>query len=103
MTQPGFTFAPEPNTEPTSLAEKLAAYFKARPNQWIDGRRLEDIAGRYAWRTRVSDCRRQLGMTIENRQRRVRRVLNLDGEDCDLGSYTVSEYRYVPNDAVKAA
>jgi hypothetical protein len=68
-----------------SLTQALATYFRARPNVWIDGRDLE-FAGRYAWRSRVSDCR-QLGMRIDNRQRRHRRV--------DGTSHITSEYRFV--------
>lgn len=49
--------------------DAVAAYLQARPNQWVSGLELAKIGGAYAWRTRVSDCRTQLGMTIENRQR----------------------------------
>lgn len=71
-----------------SLTLTLAAFFKQHPNQWIDGRVLARIAGSYAWRSRVSDCRTTLQMTIENRQERHMAV------DCSM--YTVSLYRYVP-------
>jgi hypothetical protein len=70
-----------------SFRQMVAAFFKARPNEWIDAVALEGVGGRQAWRTRVSECRRQ-GMNIENRVRRERNVIG-DG-------YTVSEYRYVP-------
>ena len=67
----------------TTLAGIVAAYFKARPGQWIDGRDLMTVAGSYGWRTRVSDCRRPpYNLRIDNRQRRV-------------GQYTVSEYMLV--------
>lgn len=67
-----------------SRNEQLAAFFRARPNQWIDGRRLE-FAGSYAWRTRVSNLRKApFGMVIENRLR------------ATLPGALVSEYRYVP-------
>lgn len=76
-------------------AEILAEFFKRRPLVWIDGRELE-IAGRYAWRSRVSDLRRApFLMRIENRQRRVQRA---DGEHV-----TVSEYRFVPDVRVQQA
>lgn len=71
-----------------TLAAAVAAFFKARPNAWIDGRDVMQIAGAYGWRTRISDCRRQFGMQISNRQRRVRAG---GGQ-----SFTVSEYRYTP-------
>ena len=66
-----------------TLVDAVAAYFRAHPGQWIDGRQLADIGGAYAWRSRVSDARTKLKMHIENRQRTV-------------GQWTVSEYRYVP-------
>lgn len=68
--------------------ERVEQYFKARSGQWIDGKDLEAIGGRYAWRSRVSDCRTQRGMTIENRLRHI--------QQDDGTRFTVSEYRYVP-------
>ena len=61
---------------------RVEEYFRARPDQWIDGLAIAQVGGAYAWRSRVSDCR-TLGMNIENRQRKV-------------GEVTVSEYRFVP-------
>lgn len=69
-----------------SFTERVADHFKAHAGEWIDGRDFEAIGGRYAWRSRISNCRTQLGMVIENRQRQVKRA---NGE-----SYTISEYRY---------
>ena len=70
--------------------DRVAAYFKDRPHVWIDGISLEPVGGKYAWRSRVSDCRRELGMTIENRQRRE--------WDAFTGEwFTISEYCYVPS------
>jgi hypothetical protein len=74
-------------TDRATLNDKLEAYLKARPLTWIDGKDLEQVAGRYGWRTRVSNLRRHRGMTIENRQRCVRLT---------TANYTVSEYRYMP-------
>ena len=68
-----------------TLTEKVAAVFKAEPYQWIDGRRFAEVGGYGGWRTRVSDCRQQLGMTIVNRTRRE-------------GRFTISEYMYRPAD-----
>ena len=72
-----------------TLRDRLADYLKdpEQAGAWIDGRELATIAGQYAWRTRLSECRTKLGMTIENRQR------VLEGAH---GRYTVSEYRYLP-------
>ena len=66
-----------------TFAGKVAAYFKARPGQWIDGRDILKIAGCYGWRTRISDCRRPpYSLDIRNRQRRT-------------NGYIVSEYMLV--------
>jgi hypothetical protein len=64
--------------------ERVASHFMAHPHQWIDGLSLENVGGRYAWRTRISDCRNDLHMTIENRQRW-------------SNGRKVSEYRYIPD------
>jgi hypothetical protein len=52
---------------------RVEEYFRARPDQWIDGLAIAQVGGAYAWRSRVSDCR----------QRKV-------------GEVTISEYRFVP-------
>lgn len=66
--------------------EKLLALFRARPLEWINAETLLDIAGVYAWRTRVSEARkvfkREFG-NIENKQIRKSNIV-------------VSLYRYVP-------
>jgi hypothetical protein len=78
-----------------TLCARLAAHFSARPGQWIDGRELGQIAGAYAWRSRVSDLRHlPYNLTIENRQRKEQTML---GEP-----FTVSEYRWMPDIAVYA-
>lgn len=69
----------------TSFRDKVAAFFQARSGQWINGLAIAQVGGVYGWRTRISDCRLQLGMTIENRVRYE-------------GRKKVSEYRYVPDD-----
>jgi hypothetical protein len=66
-----------------TFRDRVEDYFRTRPSQWIDGLAIAQVGGAYAWRSRVSDCR-ALGMTIENRQRKV-------------GELTVSEYRFVPH------
>lgn len=70
--------------------DALAAYFRAHPHTWIDGMELARIAGSYAWRSRCADCRTQLSMVIENRQRRV-------------GRRVISEYRYLPSTLLEIA
>lgn len=73
-----------------TLNDRLAAYFKARPYQWVDGMELARVAGSYAWRSRCSELRRQpFNMVIENRVRQ--RIVNVDG-----ATVKVSEYAYMP-------
>lgn len=50
-----------------SFMHRVAAYLQARPNTWIDGMVIAQIGGCYASRTRISECRRKLHMTIENK------------------------------------
>lgn len=69
-----------------TFTTRVMALFQAHENQWIDARDLEAVGGRQAWRSRVSNCRTQFGMHIENR---LRSVPFKDGT-----RYTVSEYRY---------
>lgn len=73
-----------------TFRDAVAEYFKTRPNVWVDAVCLEFIGGRQAWRSRVSDCRTELGMVIENRQRRPGRI---DGRVCGP---VISEYCYRP-------
>ena len=61
----------------------LARYFREHPGIWVDGLTLGQLAGAYAWRSRLTNVRQIHGMCIENRQRKV-------------GRRTVSEYRYQP-------
>ena len=72
--------------------DAVAGYFKAHPGVWIDGLELARIGGAYAWRTRVSEARRELGMDIETR---VRRMPNSQRK--------VSEYRYRPANLLEIA
>lgn len=71
----------------TSFRDRTAAYFKCRPNEWIPAIDFESVGGRQAWRTRIAECRTQLGMAIENRCRTITRP--------DGTTYVLSEYRYV--------
>ena len=87
MTQPSLLDALDVQDAATFTAA-VARYFRARPGVWVRATDLERVGGRQAWRTRVSDARRQYGMTIENRCRSVRWE---DGK-----TYRLSEYRWVP-------
>ena len=79
-----------------SFTDRVEALFKARPDTWVDAIELERIGGRQAWRTRVSQCRRERGMVIENKQMKQR--------DPQGRVWTTSLYRWVsqPQDAVEA-
>jgi hypothetical protein len=74
-----------------TFRDRVADHFKAHAGQWIDGLVLEDIGGKYAWRTRVSDCRKQLAMQIDNRIE-----TRADGSKRSL-------YRYVPTSLLELA
>lgn len=65
-----------------TFRDAVAAHLQAHAGEWVNAETLMDLGGRYAWRTRVSEARTQLGLTIQNRQRR-------------MGQRTVSEYRLV--------
>ena len=77
----------DPSPSSQAYRDRVAGVFKRSPGAWIDGRALGRIGGEYAWRTRVSECRTQLGMNIKNRQRRENKR-------------TVSEYCYIPKEAM---
>lgn len=63
-------------------------YFEARPNQWISAYELMAVGGKMAWRSRVSNARRDFQMTIENKVVR------------DAEGVATSYYRFVkPADA----
>lgn len=64
--------------------DAVAAYFKAYPGQWIDGMELAKVGGCYASRTRIAECRTQLGMDIKNQVRTM------------PGGRKVSLYQYRP-------
>ena len=67
-----------------TFRDAVALRLSARAGQWVNADDLMAVGGKYAFRTRVSECRRQLGMTIENKVER-----NADG-------VATSWYRYVP-------
>lgn len=88
MSMPLFDQNPTPTT---TMAARVARYFRERPGQWVAGRTIATFAGMYAWRTRISDIRRApYFMQIQNRQRR---VLRDDGTP-----FTISEYRFITKD-----
>ncbi len=76
-------------TKPMKLNDKVDQFFQARLGQWVDAGELLGVAGRFGWRTRVSNVRKRFkerGGDIKNRILRVK-----------LGDryITVSEYRAV--------
>lgn len=75
------------STPRESKTQRVAAYFQAHPLEWIDGDALRPFGGKYAYRTRISNCRKRLGMRIDNRQRTVKLATS---------TYVVSEYCYFP-------
>lgn len=87
MTQSPLPLVGSPRQKVT-LNDRLAEYFKARPNQDIDARDLLPIAGFAGWRSRVAELRfPPYSMVIENKWKTV---------DTPNGRRRVSWYRYVP-------
>ena len=71
-----------------TMAGRVAALLRERPNTWIDGREFSRIAGYAGWRTRISNVRRRpYLMRVRNRQRPVH---------VDDHTITISEYMYEP-------
>ena len=71
-----------------TLRDRVAHFFQAHPGEWIDGRVFMQVGGAYASRSRIAECRTQLGMNIQNQQRRFTRP--------DGSRYVISEYKFVP-------
>lgn len=82
MTQPSLPVA-------DTFTDAVADLFRSRPNKWIDARELMTVGGSFAWRTRISDARKQ-GMTIENKWHTVY---------TEYGTFRVSRYRYRTQEA----
>ena len=84
-----------------TFRDRVAALFKAKPNKWIDALEFQRIGGNLAFRTRISECRTELGMQVENRVRTVRHHTALCPnltDRCTCGrpvAFKVSEYMYV--------
>ena len=76
------------------FTQRVVDFLAARAGVWIPAIEFEAIGGRQAWRTRISDARAHLPVTIENRCTRVRRP--------DGTVFVRSEYRYTPRTPVAA-
>ncbi len=53
-----------------TFRDAIAEYLKAHPGQWISAYALMQIGGALAFRTRVSEARRELAMDIVNKVER---------------------------------
>lgn len=67
-----------------TFRDAIAEHLKARPYTWVSAYDLMKIGGALAFRTRVSEARRQLSMRIENRVTR------------DANGVAHSYYRFCP-------
>lgn len=55
-----------------SVVERLAAFFRAHPDEWVEDREIALVAGSRAWRTWCPDLKREpFLMFVETRQRRI--------------------------------
>jgi hypothetical protein len=88
-----------------SFNDRLEAFFREHANEWVNSDRIAEIAGKCAWRTRISNLRTERGLTIENRLQTKRRhaadcprlyAWDIAPCTCEPVRYTVSYYRYVP-------
>jgi hypothetical protein len=95
-----------------SFTQAVYDYLTARPGVWVNAVTLERIGGRCAWRTRVSEVRRQLHRegkgTIANKltyvvkhQPTCPKAQPRQTNDCDCAPerFTVSEYRFGPTES----
>ena len=71
--------------------DRVAAFLRAHPHEWVSAYVLMDLGGKLAFRTRCSECRTQLGMDVRNRVRRL-----ASGE-------AISEYQFVPAEVPQQA
>ena len=78
MTQASLNYDLQPDAD--TFTGRVAHLFLAHPGEWLDGLKIAQVGGAYAWRSRVADARREYGLVITNRQRRI-------------GKRVISEYR----------
>lgn len=53
-----------------SATERTAAFFRRNRKRWVSALLLLRVGGALAWRTEVSRCRTDLGMTIDHKSER---------------------------------
>ena len=78
MTQTSLNYDLQPDAD--TFTGRVAHLFLAHPGEWLNALDIARIGGMMAWRTRISNCRTEYGLRIENRVRRV-------------GKIKISEYR----------
>jgi hypothetical protein len=70
-----------------SACARLARLLLARRGEWIDGKVIATVAGGYAWRTRISNLRKEPWfLDVKNRYRHV----NEDGRKFVISEYMLS-------------
>lgn len=69
----------------STFRDQVAHFLQQHEGRWIHAVEFEAVGGRQAWRTRIAECRTQLGMNVENR---VRTIKKPNGT-----TYKLSEYR----------
>lgn len=82
-------------------AEKVVAYFRARPKVWIDWQDFAQLVGVRAYRTRVSDARKVVeaeGGVIETRDKRGITSIERDAAGDPTRAYLgfTTQYRFLP-------
>ena len=81
MTPQTLPFDPPKRQRKPSLTDKLAAYFKAHPGEWVSEATIADIVGHAGCRQRRLECE-QRGLVIvrEWRGRALGRVYRPEGQ-----------------------
>lgn len=69
----------------STFRDQVASFLRKHEGRWIPAVEFEAVGGRQAWRTRIAECRTQLGMDVENRVRVVKRPNGT--------TFKMSEYR----------
>jgi hypothetical protein len=52
---------------PQTALDRVEQLFRSRPNQFISALEIATVGGWLSSRTRISECRTQLGMRIDNK------------------------------------
>ena len=75
-----------------SFTDRVMAFFRSHPQEWIDAIRFESVGGRQGWRTRISEARLKFEASGEGTITNSTKLVKLP----DGGRYTSSRYMFIP-------